>query len=331
MARFILKGAALALAIALTGTAIIVLPGGYLHELAAVINKRDILVSRKPPRLIFMGGSNLLSLNGPMLECELKMPVVNMGLYARIPMEDYYEDIARYLAPGDIIVIVQEYLNLLNTGSGIIPEDDRLRVEQFMFLLSPWKYAQRSIRRGTPFDIARIWANLIQLKLKNYIKFGSGGKMAVALKPGVPRFDDLYDANGDSRMSFAVIRPLDGKESIYPEPGPESIGHLRRIINDAEGRGARVFFSFAPFPESCFTLNRRQIGDLHAIMKKYMAASLINSPADHLYPEEYFADTVNHLQSAGEEMRSRKLVEALRAYVGTGRQDAEKTPALHVK
>jgi hypothetical protein len=312
MVRFLVKGAALALIVVVTGTAVIALPGGYLHELAAIINKRDILVSRKPPRLIFMGGSNLLTLNGPMLERELKIPVVNMGLYAMIPLEDYFDDIARYLSPGDIVVIVQEYQSLINAGSGVMPESDRLRVEQFMFLLSPCKYFIRNIKRGTPFDIARIWVSLIQLKLKAFIKFGTAGKIAEALKPGVPRFDSLFDVNGGSRLSFLVARPLQGEGNTYPEPDPESIACLRQMIEDGTKRGARVYYSFPPTPESNFNLNRRQIAGLFDIMKKNIPGALINSPVDHCYPDGYFADTVNHLQAGSEQIRSRKLAEALK-------------------
>lgn len=310
-----IRGAALALVVILTGTAVIVLPGAYLHELAAIINKRDMLVSRKPPRLILMGGSNLLSLNGPMLERELNMPVVNMGLYANMPLEDYFDDMARYLSSGDIVVIVQEYQNLLAPGAVVLTDTERVRVEQFMFYLSPCKYALRSIGRGAPFDIARIWVNLIQLKLKALIRFGTAGKINVALRPGVPRYDEIFDANGDSRYSFLVIRPLDGEGVKYPGPGPGTIARLRHMMEEGRKRGVRVFVSFPPIPESHFNLNRRQVAALFDIMKRNMPGALINTPADHCYPDGYFADTVNHLNGAGEKVRSRKLAEALKVLV----------------
>jgi hypothetical protein len=312
MTRFIIKGTALALAVMLTGTAIIIMPGGYLHELAAIINKRDMLVSRKPPRLILLGGSNLLSLNGPLLERELNMPVVNMGLFFMIPLEDCFDDITRYFSPGDIVVIVQEYESLIVASNGTIDETERLKVEQFMFLLSPYKYTLRCLKRGAPFDVARMWVSLIQLKLKAFIKFGTAGKIGLALTPGAPRYDQLFDANGDRRSPFLILRPLVGDGEKYPEPGPGNIAHLLRMIEDGKTRGVRVFFSFPPIPESIFNLNRRQLAGLFDIMKKNMPVALINSPADQCYPDGDFADTVCHLISKSEQIRSRKLAEALK-------------------
>lgn len=323
MARFMIKGAAVALAVILTGTAIIAFPGAYLHELAAVINKRDMLVSRKPPRLVFMGGSNLLTLNSPALERELGMPVVNMGLYVNMPLEDLFDDIARYLAPGDIVVIILEYKKLFYPGGGTLDETERLRVEQFMSLLSPGKYALRCVRRGTPFDIGRIWVSLIQLKLKALIKFGTGGKLDVALRPGVPRYEDLFDANGDSRYSFLVLRPLKDEGVNYPVPGPENSAPLRRMIEEGRKRGFRVLVSYPPIPESSFDLNRRQIGDLERIMRRDIPSALINAPADHRYPDVLFADTVNHLQAGGEKVWSRKLAEALKVRITAARRGGE--------
>jgi len=323
MARFFLKGAALILLIALTGTAIIAFPGAYLHELAAVINKRDMLVSRKPPRLVFMGGSNLLPLNGPALERELNMPVVNMGLYANMPLEDFFDDMAGYLTSGDIVVIVMEYQKLFSEGSNRLDETERIRVEQFMSLLSPGKYALRCIRRGTPFDIGRIWVSLIQLKLKALIKFGTDGKLNVALKPGVPRYDDLFDANGDSKYSFLVLRPLKGVGVIYNSPGPESSERLKHMIEEGKKRGFRVLFSYPPIPESSYNLNRQQIGELERILKKDLPLALINAPADHCYPDGLFADTVNHLQAGGEKIRSRKLAEELKSRIMADKRGGE--------
>lgn len=322
MVRFFMKGAALLLVIILTGTAIVAFPGAYLHELAAIINKRDMLVSRNPPRLIFIGGSNLLSLDGPMLERELEMPVVNMGLYANIPLVDYFDDIAGYLSHGDIVVIVQEYGPLINRSTERLTASERIGVEQFLFLLSPCKYILRSLERGAPFDTVRIWASLIQLKLKSLIKFAAAGKIGIALRPGVPRYGEVFDANGDYRYPFLVIRPL-LEGAAYSRPDIRSITHLKRMIRTGGERGARVYFSFPPTPGSNFRRNRQQIEGLYVIMQREIPAALLNAPDDHCYPDDYFADTVNHLQPNGEKIRSRKLVEVLKKTIAAARRGVD--------
>jgi len=95
------------------------------------------------------------------------------------------------------------------------------------------------------------------------------------------------------------------------------------MIRTGGERGARVYFSFPPTPGSNFRRNRQQIEGLYVIMQREIPAALLNAPDDHCYPDDYFADTVNHLQPNGEKIRSRKLVEELTKTIAAARRGVD--------
>lgn len=62
---------------------------------AALVDKIDRLKSIKEPKIIILGDSNLaFGINSKIIEEELKMPVINMGLHGGIG-DAYYEALVR--------------------------------------------------------------------------------------------------------------------------------------------------------------------------------------------------------------------------------------------
>ena len=161
MKTFLARSAALALACILTTAALWFAPGNYLHPLSMVINKRDILLSRRPPRVVLMGGSNLLTVRSAVIARETGLPVVNMGVWAGCPVHDVFDLIADDLAPGDVVVVVMEYPVLFVKEYGKDMEKDR-----FSFLLRPGLYSVKYLREGRPLDILRLYFGILQIKVK---------------------------------------------------------------------------------------------------------------------------------------------------------------------
>jgi hypothetical protein len=47
-------------------------------------------------------------------------------------------------------------------------------------------------------------------------------------------------------------------------------------------------------------------------MKTSFKGTLLNKPLDFMYPEDYFADTIYHLNDKGENIRTAELIKMLK-------------------
>lgn len=84
------------------------------------LDKIKLIKKIENKRIIFIGGSNLaFGLDSSMIEKEiLEHKIINMGLNVGIGIRYMLEDCKKYLKKGDILVIVPEYENFYNNGSG---------------------------------------------------------------------------------------------------------------------------------------------------------------------------------------------------------------------
>ena len=96
----------------LVGIFLPVTPGAKKNMLAYKIQKDSLLTNVKSPRIIFVGGSNLVfGLNSQIVKDSLKMNPINAGLAASIGLIYMMDDVLPYIRPGDVVVLAPEYQN----------------------------------------------------------------------------------------------------------------------------------------------------------------------------------------------------------------------------
>jgi hypothetical protein len=108
----VLKLAALALAIALSGVAI-----GQFHQyresdnyLLSILEKEKLARTTPSPKILLIGGSNLaFGIDSKEIEDSLGLNVVNMGLYAKLGLKYMLAQARPYIKAGDVAVVVPEY------------------------------------------------------------------------------------------------------------------------------------------------------------------------------------------------------------------------------
>src|SRR5688572_21345445 len=72
------------------------------NYLAATIDKHQRLAGTRPPRIIFIGGSNLpFGIKSDMMQKELGRPIVNMGLVAGLGIDFLLKEVAGQVRAGD--------------------------------------------------------------------------------------------------------------------------------------------------------------------------------------------------------------------------------------
>lgn len=287
------------------------LPGRYPHDLAAVVNKKEMLIEKKSPRLVFMGGSSLLTLNSPRIEKETKYSVANMGLWGGLSTERYLAELKEALNPGDVIVITQEYGTVLDPPyAEFIQNNDESK--KFLFLLSPGTHIAQYIQEGRPFDAFKIMMQLIQMKTKSYIENILTCQFSKVFTNGYEYYEDEFDSNGDRLTPFKILRPLDSTNKKFSPHNMKNHVYLNQLQGFAHKKNIKVFYYFSHIPNEEFKLNESLITGLANDIKKSAQYTIINSPTDFIFPREYFADTIYHLNEKGEAARTEKLIQFLK-------------------
>ena len=86
---------------------------------AAIIDKHQLLEKTESPRIILVGGSNVaFGIDSAAIQSRFNIPVVNLGLHAGFGLGRILDDALPFLHPGDILVIIPEYIHFSDTWNG---------------------------------------------------------------------------------------------------------------------------------------------------------------------------------------------------------------------
>jgi hypothetical protein len=67
-------------------------------------------------------------------------------------------------------------------------------------------------------------------------------------------------------------------------------------------------YSFPCYPESEYKINSKAITDLYHQFKKFGHVAILNDPGYFVYPDDFFFDSVYHLNRKGRDIRTRMMV-----------------------
>ena len=320
--KLLVRVVLLALAILLTGLAI----GQYDarsqddNYLAAVLEKDRIIRSAKSPKIVLVGGSNLaFGIDSKMMQDSLGMPVVNMGLYAKLGLKYMLAQVRPYINAGDVVVVVPEYDQFygdfangdhtLNTALLYAPND---RVSDF-------------IRSYSIVDV------VVRPRVENARR-----SFLRAAAAAVGRENQFFPPDTNpvyNRRSFNehgdVVSHLGRKgmnpDSIYVGPLPsmttfnaETIDFLNEIAEEAAREKAHAYFMFPSYIDRSHRLNAAAIDSLRARLDKNLKLKIVGNASDFAYPPDHFFDTRYHLNEKGRTIRTALM---LRLLAGEGRRD----------
>ncbi len=265
---------------------------------SASIDKHKVLESALPPRIIFIGGSNLASgLDSGLVERETGMRTVNMGLHAGLGLRYILSEIKPSLSKGDVVVIITEYEHFFGDyfdGDAELAYFLFIFPESLKYLTSLKQY--RSILKNYSYSLRRYLSVLFE-------------------KRGFP-INSIY-----SREAFNehgdLVRHLDKEPRVLSEKeysglegdiNKDVIPVLNKFKSYAERRGAQVFLIYPSLAELQYSKNEGKITLLHDLLVKEMKIPVLSGPRDYVFPETYFYDTVYHLTSAGRKARTQKVI-----------------------
>lgn len=294
---------------------ILKMPVRYSHELSQIIQKKEIVAGAASPKIVFVGGSNLLAgLDSKLVKDRLRYNVVNMGLYQGFGISFLLEQVRPHVNSGDIVVIVPEYTLLLIDGN-FWPFDEH--AIKWSLALSPASaFEEIYLKRGKSDLLLKSVSELCRDKLLALTRCIASGNLAELYGHGYLYGYRHIDQHGDARHYTEKRVPLE-KMEWYGYRYKKSITDTSKIkdMNEfhsfARSRNARVYFLFSIYPQELFDANREAFSNSYEQLTHQLTFSILGKPEDFAYPIEYFTDTPNHLSQVGKHVRTEKIIELL--------------------
>lgn len=260
------------------------------------LDKQRLLEVTPSPRLVLVGGSNILtSVDSSLLSKELGIPVINAGLTAGMGLGFMLESIKPYIRPNDLVVAVPEYENFFGTtyyGTETLPA-----------VLSAFPDELRHIRsfRQRLYLLKNIQPLLLRRML--YSLRGTGQKEPV----NAADVDSFGDMLGKNRFAQETV-PFE-QEFLFPIGGflPDAVKGLVEFDALAKKRRARLLCGFPYIPAELFAREHARIESVERALRG-SGLAVIGSPQDSAQNIVYFYDSVYHLNAFGREARTRHLL-----------------------
>jgi hypothetical protein len=261
-----------------------------------IVDKHHRLESIKSPRIILVGGSNVaFGIDSKELERKVGLPVINMGIHASLGLEFMLNEVKPDIGKGDIIILSPEYY--LSKG-----EDDLIsRTINF--------YPRATSFQATTFYEQKVkeLANCVRKIQKN-----------ISQRNNITDTNNIYkrsafDENGDfiAHLSTESLRKVDDTHPIQKGDYSMYIEKLNDFQEYANKRGAKVYFSYPSYAQSAFIKYEDAIRFYETQLNEKLRIKILNKPETFAYPNDYFFDTVYHLNSVGRQKRTAFLIEAI--------------------
>jgi signal peptidase I len=271
---------------------------------ASVNNKLETLRQTESPKIILVGNSNLsFGIDSPLLEKEMGMPVVNLGLHGALGNR-FHENMAKInIQPGDIVVVSNtDYSNdtkIEDRSLAWITVDNNWKL---LSLFSPKEYA----------PMLAAYPNY--LKTSIYLWLTKSGNENTNDCYSV----DAFNSNGDVcfKPSSDQFDPSEYfKDAYIPMTtiDSESIDRINRFNEYVTSRGATLVI--AGFPIAYGEYSKYTDEDYTNFGKELSAqvdCDVISDFTDYLFPYEYFYNTYLHLNDEGTKARTLQLAKDLK-------------------
>jgi hypothetical protein len=285
-------------------------PVPYKHQLAMLIDKRVMLDAKSPPRVILVGGSNLMfGVDSAVLEEALGVTVVNMGVFGGLGLLAPIEVILPHVRKGDTVVLVPEYEMLF---TGLWPFQKQYY--RWFLAVDPAAAWRLYYARQKPEVLFADFLMLMRDKLGALFVIPFKGNHSLAGN-GYIRYEQVVNRFGDGSEEIRPAPPdqLAGRNNVYQADAfkPTVVEELNEFTARLVARGARVLLTFGVFPDGEYALNQKLIEATAGQLRDDGTFQVLGHPRDFLYPYSEFSDSVNHLRLAARTLRTRRLAELL--------------------
>lgn len=263
---------------------------------ASLLDKVKRLEEIQTPKIILVGNSNMaLGIKSEMIEQEIKMPVVNLGLHGGMGNK-FLERIALLgISEGDIVIVAHtDY-----SDDGTINQPDLAWIT-----LENHRELWRIIDARECLEMLPALPNYIRLSTSLF--FSGRGNQA----PDEDYQRSVFNQYGDLAITRdgLLFEFEDGMVEV-PSISKKCIKRLNAMNDYCNKQGAVMLIAAYPIAWGKFTPDQSEYVDFQMKLEEAVDCEVISDYTDYFLKYEYFYDTQYHLNDHGAEVRTRQLIE----------------------
>lgn len=296
---------------AILGLSLLLIPQeklGTATFLFSILDKHRLLRESESPRLIFVGGSNLsFGLDSERISRECQRPVVNMGIHGGLGLRYMLNDLRPFIRESDTVVIVPEYDQFVREAR----HSDGQR-ELVYVLFDVYPDGRACVRPRQWMHLGKLLPTYAAKKLLLWIQRG----VAVLLHKGMRTDFGVYDRKAFNKYGDAVRHWTLAKVPFPPHVVKGTVDHdlvafLNSFADFLESRQARAYFLYPSFDATSFELSRSFIESLDRVLRDSLLFPVASAPDRYAFPDDLFFNTSYHLNKAGVDLRTGRVIEDL--------------------
>jgi hypothetical protein len=282
--------------------------GNRGNMLYALVDKHDRLDSIEGPRLIFVGGSNLLfGLDSREVEAQVGMPVVNMGIHAGAGLRFMLNHAERYARAGDVVVVVPEYPHFYDRSPSTYDGQDEL----LTIALDVYPAARQDLSLSHWLAMYRFFPNYVGNKYFAFARYllspkRRKGKFTVYMRDQLNAYGDVIGHLPRDNEDFPAV----GEENF--DVDPRVVDHLAAFSRTLDARGVQVLLMPTPYQATSYTHTKATIEAIEQAWQQQADIQVLGTPWRYRFPDTMFWDSPEHLNRYGRELRTRYVIEDLK-------------------
>lgn len=256
----------------------------------------DIDTSNK---VIVIGGSNVaFGVDSTLIERELGVKVVNLGLHAGMGMKFILEDVESYINSGDTLIIAMEYNHFYDNvylGEKALAE---VALENPRILF----YELSNNQRWTVLKNSSSYLRTKSLGLLTSRRKDSIDESMYSIHSFNEYGDIIIDVNKNTNRKVEPI--IIGVDLSY-----EAFDFIENFTKNLVENGIDVKYTFPCLQYDTYLLNKEKIDIVEKELKQRLGKLVISEVDSYLFTDEYLLDTPYHLNSDGIALRTQTLLE----------------------
>ena len=277
------------------------------HYLSSLIDKHERLDSMESPRLVFVGGSNLMfGVDSERIEKETGRATVNMGVNAALGLDFILSDIESKISSDDLVVLSLEYEFFL--------ED----LAQSPSLWHALRIAPHNVLGMGLGKMAWITDNGLY-PIRQIVRHPFAGR---------PEMNELYSRDNVNQRGDIISRPekyntkIKAGTAVKPAKAlrMSALSRVAVFRERCHKRGAEVVVMYPYVPQSYAAARGDFYSSVHLELNK-KGFWIIGTPEEASLKDEYFYDTNYHLTKEGAAIRTGKIVSTLMPIVQSMSKD----------
>lgn len=277
---------------------------GYLtrnHRLGSIIDKHARLEQIQGPKLVVIGGSNIhFGLDSELLERATGLPVVNMGVNGSLGTHFYFDEVIPWLGKSDLLLFLGEHSHY--QGSKFAGE------QPFYKLLSKYPRGLRSLSLKELMNAPTYVGTTIRENLE-YLTILTTWKIR-----GNKTFRENTNERGDYIGHRDQVPTYQSPRYDTFQPATVSLAvvpFLQAMNRRVAARGASLLLGFASIDR--YFVNPNLVADIDRVIPANFPGQHLGLASDYTLPDSLFFDTAYHLRYEFRNLRTRMLIDDLRA------------------